>query len=93
MRKKLPIKTIIIITLFSIFILSFARQSVTIKKINSDIAKKTQQLQELEDQNKKMQAELDAAQSNYDYLEKLARERLGLIIDGEQVVIPLKPQE
>ena len=38
--------------------------------------------------NIKLQAELDRAQSNNEYLEKLARERLGLIKDGEQQIIP-----
>ena len=46
------------------------------------------ELQELKEKNIKLQAELDRAQSNNEYLEKLARERLGLIKEGEQQVIP-----
>ena len=42
----------------------------------------------LKEKNIKLQAELDRAQSNNEYLEKLARERLGLIKDGEQQIIP-----
>ena len=40
------------------------------------------------EKNIKLQAELDRAQSNNEYLEKLARERLGLIKEGEQQIIP-----
>ena len=43
---------------------------------------------ELKEKNIKLQAELDRAQSNNEYLEKLARERLGLIKEGEQQIIP-----
>ena len=42
----------------------------------------------LKEKNIKLQAELDRAQSNNEYLEKLARERLGLIKEGEQQIIP-----
>ena len=41
----------------------------------------------LKEKNIKLQAELDRAQGNNEYLEKLARERLGLIKEGEQQII------
>ena len=47
----------------------------------------TQELKELKEKNIRLQAELDRAQSNNEYLEKLARERLGLIKEGEQQII------
>ncbi|MBM6838830.1 septum formation initiator family protein, partial [Clostridium saudiense] len=48
---------------------------------------------EKKEENRKLQAELERVQSNYDYLEKLARERLGLIKEGEQIILPSEPQE
>ena len=45
----------------------------------------------LKEENEKLQAEVESAQSNHEYIEKLARERLGLIKDGEQVIESLEP--
>ena len=50
-------------------------------------------INEKKEENRKLQAELERVQSNYDYLEKLARERLGLIKEGEQIILPSEPQE
>ena len=62
-------------------------------RITKDIAEQTEQLNEKKEENRKLQAELERVQSNYDYLEKLARERLGLIKEGEQIIIPSENQE
>ena len=85
MRKK--------ITLRGIAIFNFVNQDIEIKRINNDIAEKSEQLNEKKEENRKLQAELERVQSNYDYLEKLARERLGLIKEGEQIILPSEPQE
>ena len=50
-----------------------------------------QNLNQLKEENEKLQAEVESAQSNHEYIEKLARERLGLIKDGEQVIESLEP--
>lgn len=49
-----------------------------------------QNLNQLKEENEKLQAEVESAQSDYEYIEKLARERLGLIKDGEQVIESLE---
>lgn len=92
MRKRITIKGVVIVILFSVFVVSLVKQGSAIKRINNDIATKGEQLDELKEKNIKLQAELEKAQSNYDYLEKLARERLGLIKEGEQIVLPSEPQ-
>lgn len=93
MRKKITVKGIVIVLLFSVFVLSIIKQSIAIKRISNDMTIKSQELDDIKEKNKKLQAELERAQSNYDYLERLARERLGLIKDGEEIISPLKPQE
>lgn len=93
MRKRLTIKKIIVVLFFLVFIISLVRQGVAMKKIKSDIATKSRELEELVEKNKRLKVELEEAETNYDYLEKLARERLGLIKEGEQVISSLKPQE
>lgn len=93
MTKRLTIKKIIAILFFLVFIISLVRQGIAVKKIKNDIATKSQELEELVEKNERLKVELEEAESNYDYLEKLARERLGLIKEGEQVISSLKPQE
>lgn len=93
MRKKTTFKGIVFILLFLAFGFNLVKQTIAIKRINNDIAEKSEQLNEKKEENRKLQAELERVQSNYDYLEKLARERLGLIKEGEQIVLPSEPQE
>ena len=93
MRKKTTLRGIVIIVLFLVFGFNVIKQTMTIKRINNDIAEKSEQLNEKKEENRKLQADLERVQSSYDYLEKLARERLGLIKEGEQIVLPLEPQE
>ena len=68
-------------------------KGIIVIRITKDIAEQTEQLNEKNEENRKLQAELERVQSNYDYLEKLARERLGLIKEGEQIIIPSENQE
>ncbi len=93
MRKKITLRGIAIIVLFLVFGFNVVKQTIAIKRINNDIAEKSEQLNEKKEENRKLQAELERVQSNYDYLEKLARERLGLIKEGEQIILPSEPQE
>lgn len=85
MKRRLTFKGTIIILLFIIFITGFIRQELTMKRIRKEIVVSQEELQELKEQNFKLQAELDSTTSN-DYLEKLARERLGMIKKDEIVV-------
>ena len=88
MKKNVNLKGIIIILVIGVFSISVIKQVTVLRRIKSDISTKTQELEELKEKNIKLQAELDRAQSSNEYLEKLARERLGLIKEGEQQVIP-----
>lgn len=93
MKKNVNLKGIIIILVIGVFSISVIKQVAVLRRIKSDISTQTQELEELKEKNIKLQAELDRAQSNNEYLEKLARERLGLIKEGEQQVIPSKETE
>ncbi len=88
MKKNVNLKGIIIILVIGFFSISVIKQVIVLKRIKSDISTQAQELEELKEKNIKLQAELDRAQSNNEYLEKLARERLGLIKEGEQQIIP-----
>ncbi|WP_196001110.1 septum formation initiator family protein [Clostridium sp. 1001271B_151109_B4] len=93
MKKSVNLKGIIIVLVIGIFGISVIKQVTVLRRIKNDISIQTQELEELKEKNIKLQAELDRAQSNNEYLEKLARERLGLIKEGEQQVIPSKEAE
>ena len=88
MKKNVNLKGIIIVLVIGFFSISVIKQVIVLKRIKSDISTHAQELEELKEKNIKLQAELDRAQSNNEYLEKLARERLGLIKEGEQQIIP-----
>ena len=79
MKKNVNLKGIIIVLVIGFFSISVIKQVIVLKRIKSDISTQAQELEELKEKNIKLQAELDRAQSNNEYLEKLARERLGLI--------------
>ena len=93
MRKKTNLTGIMIILICSVFTLSLIKQGILLKRIKNDIAIQTKQLEELKEKNSKLEAELESAQTGNSYLEKLARERLGLIKEGEQQVSSIKNQE
>ena len=88
MKKNVNLKGIIIVLVIGFFSISVIKQVIVLKRINSDISTQAQEIEELKEKNNKLQAELDRAQSNNEYLEKLARERQGLIKEGEQQIIP-----
>lgn len=85
MKRRLTLKSTIIILLFVVFIIGFIRQELMMKRIQQDIVTSQEELENLKDKNIKLQAELDSTPSD-EYLEKLARERLGMVKEGEVVV-------
>ncbi|MPQ42164.1 cell division protein FtsL [Clostridium tarantellae] len=86
MRKKFNIKNIVMITLIAIFCISIVRQELTMKRINSDIQGKQKQLQDLKNKNERLQEEVNQSTTD-EYIERLARERLGMIKPGEKVIV------
>lgn len=91
MKKRLTLNKVIIIVIFAVFIFSLIRQGVALKRIKENLSVERQNLNQLKEENEKLQAEVKSAQSDHEYIEKLARERLGLIKDGEQVIESLEP--
>ena len=91
MKKRLTINKVIIVVIFAVFIFSLVRQGVALKRIKENLSVERQNLNQLKEENEKLQAEVESAQSDHEYIEKLARERLGLIKDGEQVIESLEP--
>ena len=87
MKKNINLKIISVVLIIGIFSVSLIKQVVVLRRIKKEISTQTQELEQLKEKNIKLQAELDRAQANHEYIEKLARERLGLIKEGEQQII------
>ncbi len=84
-KKRMNLKNMVIIILIAILVISYVRQELTMNKINKDIEAKQTQLNELQDKNKKLQDEVNQSSTD-EYIERMARERLGMIKDGEKVI-------
>ena len=85
-KKQLTLKRLIIVFIFAIFVVNYIKQEITMRRIQEDIVISQEQLQELKDKNSKLESDLKKANESNEYLEKLARERLGMIKEGEKVV-------
>ena len=87
MEKKLILKKIVIAGFIIFFAFSYIRQSITMNRIQKEIDNKQFQLDEVKQKNERLQDEVEKINSDSsDYLEKLAREKLGMIKPGEKVV-------
>jgi cell division protein FtsB len=87
MEKKLILKKSIIAGLIILFSISYIRQSLTMNRIQKEIDSKQLQVDEIKNKNARLQEEVEKINSDSaDYLEKLARERLGMIKPGEKIV-------
>jgi cell division protein FtsL len=89
-KRQVTLKRLVIIFIFAVFIFNYIKQEITMRKIQEDIITSQNQLEELKNKNSKLEADLKKVPSD-EYIEKLAREKLGMIKEGEKVVNP-KPQ-
>ncbi|MDU7148711.1 MAG: septum formation initiator family protein [Clostridium sp.] len=86
-KKQVTLKRLIIVFIFAIFVFNYIKQEITMKRIQEDIIISQKELEELKGKNSKLEADLKKVDSN-EYIEKLARDRLGMIKEGEKVVNP-----
>lgn len=84
-KKRITLKKISIIFIFAIFIINFIKQEITIRRIRENIVISQEQLDELQEKNSKLEEELQNIHSEEEQ-ERLVRERLGMIKEGEKVV-------
>lgn len=89
MSKKSKLKIIILM----IFVVNigyiFVNQQLTMSRIKKDIKTKQETMDKLSSENRKLQDEIKLTKTDK-YTEKLARERLGLVKEGETPVIDSK---
>ena len=65
-----------------------------IRSLESEIAEKQEEIREAKKRQRELQQELERL-DDPEYLEKLARQRLGLVRPGEELIIPyeVEPEE
>lgn len=86
MKKKIKVKAIVLFLLMGYICYVFINQQVTMYKIKNQINTLTAEKQKVMEKNQKLQDEIKLSKTD-EYIEKLARERLGLIKQGETPVI------
>lgn len=84
-KKQVTLKKLIMIAIMAIFAFNYIKQGITIKRIEKDIINSQEELEELKNKNSALESDLKKAETD-EYIEKLARERLGMIKEGEKVV-------
>ncbi len=89
MNKKIKGKSVIFVLIVSYVCYIFVSQQITMRNIKNQIADKKIEEQKAKEKNRKLQDEVKMSKSDM-YIEKLARERLGLIKKGETPVIDTK---
>lgn len=87
--KKLSIKKVILFLLGVYVCFMFVSQQIRLSNQASEIEEYTSKLQQEQDKNNKLQDEIKMS-TDSSYIEKLAREKLGLIRQGESPVIDSK---
>lgn len=84
--KKIKVRNILLLAVISYIIFIFVSQTITMHKIKQDITERQMELQKVKDQSQRLQDEIKLSKSDQ-YIEKLAREKLHLIKEGETPVI------
>ena len=85
MKGKFRFKNLIIIVLCIIFVFGFIKQQSAMNRIKKETKEKTEKLQQVKEENERLTDEINMSQTD-EYHEKLAREKLNMIKDGEKTV-------
>lgn len=86
MKKKINIKTVVLVILLFYVGVLFVNQRINAHKLNQEMIKQNQELAKVKDVNQQLQDEVNMSKDD-SYMEKLARERLSLVKEGEIPVI------
>lgn len=85
MKERFRFRNLIILVLCMIFVCGFIKQQSAMNRIKKETKEKTAKLQKVKETNEKLTDEINMSQTD-EYNEKLAREKLNMIKDGEKSV-------
>lgn len=86
MKWKVNVKILALVGVGILFITTFINQEITKKKLNDTKVKVEQELKSLKQKNSELTEEFNNSKTD-SYIERMARERLGMIKKGEKVVV------
>ncbi|MGL4654396.1 MAG: FtsB family cell division protein [Sarcina sp.] len=86
MKRKFNAKILALIGVGFLFATTFINQEIIKKKLNDNKTKVEQELKNLKQKNTELTEEFNASKTD-SYIERMARERLGMIKEGEKVVV------
>ncbi|MGL4762774.1 MAG: FtsB family cell division protein [Sarcina sp.] len=86
MRKKINAKVLALTGIGILFATTFIDQEIAKKKLNENKIKVEQELESLKQKNSELTEEFNNSKTD-SYIERMARERLGMIKEGEKVVV------
>ena len=87
MKKNKRIKNLIIGFMLVVLAYNVINQQIAMKRIEREFSEKTEELQLLEIENERLTEEVEASETDPSYMERLAREKLGLVKPGEVTII------
>jgi len=91
-RKTTPLPRIIALLVAVYVLFAFGNQFIKLNQMNEEVEKIKGQIESLEVKNRQIKSEIRKLQSNT-YIERMAREKLGLVKPGETVILPAKSGE
>lgn len=86
MTKKFKVKNIILLIVLVVALSSFVRQEKAFNRIEEEKAVKEAQLIEIQGKTERLQEEINKIESD-EHLEKLAREKLNMLKEGEHSIV------
>jgi cell division protein FtsB len=93
-NKRIQRKILFLIIIIGVLIFLFANKNFqTLLILNKEIAGLRQRIEGLNEENKRLEEELEAAKNDPEYIENLARRELGLIKPGETKYKFIQPPE
>jgi cell division protein FtsB len=84
------ITIVVIIALIAVF--NFYQNMTKMNQLENQIKKIESQITQAEAENQKLKRQLENSNS-YEYIEEVAREKLGLVKPGEKMFIPVEEEE
>ncbi|WP_426348207.1 FtsB family cell division protein [Alloiococcus sp. CFN-8] len=87
MKKNKRIKNVIIGFMLVVLAYNVINQQIAMKRIEKEFSEKKEELQLLKIENERLTEEVEASETDPSYMERLAREKLGLVKPGEVTII------
>ncbi|MHB8172485.1 MAG: FtsB family cell division protein [Thermincolia bacterium] len=90
--KKTPLLRIITLMVVGYLFFAFGSQFLKLNQMDQEVANIKEQINSLEGKNRETKNEIRQLKSDT-YVERIAREKLGLVKPGETVIFPVKPAQ